>query len=117
MRIYSSLAIGFTAAILSTSLLLSAGAIAQSTGDNTPPPDQAHGDVVPVGSASQLADRCAALLIQFDGEIGAHGDAAKAEKAKKLRVSGEKQCKAGRHQDGINSLTQALKNIGVKPRA
>lgn len=67
--------------------------------------------------SAQTADRCAALLIQFDGEIHAHGDAAKAGKAKKLRASGEKQCKSGHAEDGINSLTRALKNIGVKPRA
>jgi hypothetical protein len=112
MRIFSFLSIAFAAALLSTA------AVAQSTtGANTPPPDPAHGEVVPLGSNSQLADRCAALLIQFDGEIANHGDAAKAEKAKKLRASGEKQCKAGHHQDGIDNLTQALKNIGVKPRA
>lgn len=111
MRICSSLAIGFAAATLSTA------AIAQSTDNNTPPPNQAHGDVVPVGSESQLADRCAALLIQFDGEIDAHSDAAKADKARKLRASGEKQCKSGHAEDGIDSLTRALKNIGVKPRA
>ena len=111
MRIYSTLAVGLIAGLISTA------AVAQSTGNNTPPPNQAHGDVVPLGSESQLADRCAALLIQFDGEIDAHGDAAKAGKAKKLRASGEKQCKAGHAEDGIASLTRALKNIGVKPRA
>ena len=105
-----------TAALISASVFVSAGAIAQ-TASSTPPPDQTNGDVVPLGSPSQLADRCAALLIQFDGEIGAHSADAKADKAKKLRASGEKQCKAGNHQGGIDSLTQALKNIGLKPRA
>jgi uncharacterized protein YyaL (SSP411 family) len=65
----------------------------------------------------QLADRCAALETQFDQAIGTHGNAPKAATAKQLRTKGENLCKTSHEKNGIKSLQQALKDLGLKPQA
>jgi hypothetical protein len=67
--------------------------------------------------SQKLADRCSALETQFDQAITTHGNAAKAGAAKSLRTKGGTLCNANNQKMGIRNLTQALKDLGVKPNA
>jgi hypothetical protein len=67
--------------------------------------------------SQKLADRCSALEAQFDQAIATHGNATKAAAAKSLRTKGGNLCNANKQKMGIRNLTQALKDLGVKPSA
>ena len=57
---------------------------------------------------------CESLIKQFDDSVGAHGGSPNLQKAKDMRMSGEKACKAGDYNKGVADLHLALKDIGVK---
>lgn len=61
------------------------------------------------------AQRCTALEKQFDQAITQHGKATKAADARTLRTDGGKLCVAGKTDQGMKKIQQALNDIGVKP--
>jgi hypothetical protein len=61
------------------------------------------------------AQQCTKLEKQFDAAIKKHGTAAKAADAKQARADGGDLCKAGKPEDGVKKLQEALQDIGVKP--
>ena len=61
------------------------------------------------------AEKCTALEKQFDQAIVKHTKDAKAADARTLRADGGKLCVAGKTDDGMKKLQQALNDIGVKP--
>ena len=92
-------------------VLASGAAFADSATTKAKPSDANK----PAQTSQQLTDRCAALEVQFDQAIATHATAPKAAAAKALRAKGESQCKASHQTNGIKSLQQALKDLGVKP--
>ena len=92
-------------------ILLSGAALADST------PAVPAAKPKPTEHSQQLADRCAALEIQFDQAIKTHGNATKAANAKSLRSKGGSLCSSNNQASGIKTLEQALKDLGVKPNA
>ena len=106
MIIRTSIATGLAAILLSTA------ALADSTATTTPTTK-----TKPTEQSQKLADRCSALETQFDQAITTHGNAAKAGAAKSLRTKGGTLCNANNQKMGIRNLTQALKDLGVKPSA
>jgi len=105
MIIRTSIAAGLAA------ILLSGAALADSTAATKAPATKT------TEQSQKLADRCAALETQFDQAIASHGNAAKAAAAKELRSKGGNLCKANQRASGIKNLQQALKDIGLKPKA
>jgi hypothetical protein len=105
MIIRTSIATGLTAILLSTA------ALADSTATTTTTKTK------PIEQSQKLADRCAALEMQFDQAITSHGSAAKSKAAKELRIKGGTLCKANQQASGVKTLQQALQDIGVKPKA
>ena len=104
MIIRTSIATGLAAILLSTA------ALADSTTTTTTKPK-------PTEQSQKLADRCSALEAQFDQAITTHGNATKAAAAKSLRTKGGNLCNSNKQTSGIKNLQQALKDLGVKPKA
>jgi hypothetical protein len=94
-------------------VLLSTAAFA----DSTPATSTTKTTTKSVEKTQKLTERCSSLETQFDQAIGSHLNAAKAAAAKQLRTKGETLCKANNQTMGVRNLTQALKDIGVKPHA
>ncbi len=67
-------------------------------------------------AASTPAQQCTKLEKQFDSAIKKHASAAKAADAKQARADGGDLCKAGKSEDGVKKLQEALQDLGVKPR-
>jgi len=107
MIIRTSIATGLAAILLSTA------ALADSATTTTTPTTKSK----TTEQSQKLADRCSALEAQFDTAITTHGNAAKAGAAKTLRTKGGTLCNANNQKMGIRNLTQALKDLGVKPNA
>lgn len=105
MIIRTSIATGLAAILLSTAALADSTPTTPST--KTKPTEQSQ----------KLADRCAALEMQFDQAITTHGNATKAATAKSLRTKGGSLCSANKQASGIKNLQQALKDLGLKPDA
>lgn len=61
--------------------------------------------------------KCSALEKQFDAAIKTHSKVAKVSEAKTMRADGGKLCASGKQADGIVKLDQALKDLGVTPKA
>jgi hypothetical protein len=95
-------------------ILLSTAALADSTTTTTTTPTTKSKTTE---QSQKLADRCSALEAQFDQAITTHGNAAKAAAAKSLRTKGGNLCKSNKQASGIKNLQQALKDLGVKPKA
>ena len=70
----------------------------------------------PAWAAMTSANKCTRLEKQFDRAIPKHASAPKAADAKTLRAEAGTLCKAGKPDDGIPKLQEALNNLGVKPR-
>lgn len=92
-------------------VLLSTAALADST------PAASLAKPKTVEKTQKMNDRCSSLETQFDQAITSHLNAAKATTAKQLRAKGATLCTANNQTMGIRNLTQALKDIGVKPHA
>jgi len=60
--------------------------------------------------------QCMSLQEQFDSVIKSHATAAKVTEAKSLRSDAGRLCAAGKSEDGIIKLRQALKDLGVPPK-
>ena len=73
----------------------------------------------PVAFAANMtpAAQCTSLEHQFDQSASQHKSAAKYNTAVQLRADGSKLCASGKTTEGIQKLTQALHDIGVKPKA
>jgi hypothetical protein len=67
--------------------------------------------------AMTAAEKCTKLEQQFDDAIKTHGKAAKANEAKNMRTEGGNLCAGGKQADGVTKLQQAIKALGVKPKA
>jgi len=93
-------------------VLLSTAAFADSTPSTTTTKPTKS-----VEKTQKMTERCSSLESQFDQAITSHLNAAKAATAKQLRTKGETLCKANNQTMGVRNLTQALKDIGVKPHA
>jgi hypothetical protein len=107
MLIRTSVATGLAAILLSTAAFA----------DSTSTPSTSTTKQKPTENGQKLANRCSALETQFDQAITSHGTATKAAAAKQLRTKGETLCNSNKQTSGIKSLTQALKDLGVKPNA
>lgn len=59
--------------------------------------------------------RCDQLTAQFDAAKAAHAKDPKATQAAAARDRGVQNCKSGEYAMGENALSDALKDIGVKP--
>ncbi len=92
-------------------VLLSTAAFADST------PAASMAKPKTAEKTQKMTERCSSLETQFDQAITAHANAAKAAAAKQLRAKGATLCSANNQTMGIRNLTQALKDIGVKPHA
>lgn len=68
-------------------------------------------------AAMTPAEQCTSLQQQFDEAIKTHEKAAKATEAKTMRTEGGNLCASGKQADGAAKLEQALKALGVKPKA
>ena len=106
MIIRTSIATGLAAILLSTAAL--ADSTTTTTTATKPKPTE---------QSQSLADRCSALETQFDQAITTHGNATKAAAAKSLRTKGGNLCNSNKQTNGIKNLQQALKDLGVKPKA
>jgi len=71
----------------------------------------------PQGGATKVsaADHCMALQKQFDEAVKTHGKAAKIKTARELRTESDKLC-ASDPKAGTRKMTQALRDLGVKPK-
>ena len=67
--------------------------------------------------ATKAAQRCTTLENQFDAVINSHGGAAKADSARLLRTQAGALCGQGDHEQGTIKLEEALKDLGVTPKA
>lgn len=59
------------------------------------------------------AERCRIFEHRFDAEVKTHGDSAKLDEAKTLRIEGERLCGGNNSSLGIQKLREALSRIGV----
>ena len=99
-------------AVLSA-VLLSAPVLAASNYDTSPKPTSPILQTV----AMTPAQKCTALKKQFDQAIKTHEKAPKANEAKTMRTEGGTLCTSGKEADGVAKLEQAIKALGVKPKA
>ena len=67
--------------------------------------------------AMTTAEKCTKLQQQFDDAIKTHEKAAKVNEAKNMRSEGGNLCASGKQTDGVAKLQQAIKALGVKPKA
>ncbi|WP_374383350.1 hypothetical protein [Dongia sp.] len=66
-------------------------------------------------AASTPAEKCTALIGQWNDVAKTHKDHAKFAAAEKDAKAGEKACHGNKAADGVKDLTKALNLIGVKP--
>ncbi len=66
-------------------------------------------------AASTPAEKCTALITQWNDVAKTHKNAAKFKAAEKDAAAGEKACKASKHEAGAKDITKALELLGVKP--
>ena len=99
-------------AVLSAVLLSAPVLAASNYGTSTKPTSHALQTV-----AMTSAEKCTALQKQFDQAIKTHDKAPKANEAKTMRTEGGNLCASGKQADGAAKLEQAIKALGVKPKA
>lgn len=68
-------------------------------------------------AASTPAQKCTALISQWNDVAKTHKGNAKFTAAEKDAMAGEKMCHAAKAADGVKDLTKALNLLGVKPAA
>jgi hypothetical protein len=68
-------------------------------------------------SREQMSDACSALESQYDSVIEGKQNAAKLTRAEGLHAKGVDQCNINESSIGVQSLQQALRDLGVKPAA
>ena len=90
-------------------LLLSPVVYAGSTTNATTTKNQT------VTASGTLAQKCSTLETQWQKDSVAQKNHAGFVKAEKMANSGTKLCTAGKHEDGVERLRTALKEIGLKP--
>ena len=99
--------------ILRTVLLALAATSAISTGAFAA---NAH-DTNHPSSRAQMSDRCSALESQYNSVIEGKLNAPKAHKAEGLHAQGVSACQSNNSDIGVLKLQQALRTLGVKPKA
>jgi len=97
-----------------TALLAMAAVSALSTGAFAAgnPHDENH-----PSSREQMADRCSALESQYDSVIGHAQSAPKLGRIEQLHAQGVDQCESNNSTTGAAKLSEALRDLGVKPAA
>jgi hypothetical protein len=68
-------------------------------------------------AAHSTAEACGALQRQWDQVAVQHSGDAKFALARELRYEGGRLCSSGKTAAGTAKLEQAIKDIGLKPRA
>jgi hypothetical protein len=68
-------------------------------------------------AASTPAQKCTALITQWNDVAKTHKSNTKFGAAQKDAMAGEKMCKASKDAEGVRDLTRALNALGVKPAA
>ena len=97
-----------------SALILSPAAFAGSA-KTTPSENPAATNHVQL-AAMTPAEQCTALQGQWQKESPALKSHAKYAQAEKLADQGKQLCSAGKANDGVAKLQQALKDIGLKPQ-
>lgn len=106
----------YVAPVVAGLMVLSAAAYAASS---TTDVANQHGRESGKKAAAEIApyNHCVALQKQFDAAAKTHSNAAKFREANEDRVAAGKLCGGNQVAAGIQKMTKALNDIGVKPKA
>lgn len=104
----------FVAPAVAGLMMISSAAFA--AGNFAAPQPHSGQGIVQAAAALKPVDRCIALQKQFDAAAKTHGKAAKIKDATTLRNEAATLCGGDNPQAGIAKMTQALRDIGVKPK-